>query len=303
MTKTAVAGTLSMTGFGKARRIVAGVVIDAQLRAVNHRYLDLVVRLPGEYAESESEIVRALSERLERGRVELVVTRTPSEGHAPLQLNRELLRQYLAMFEELARSQQLTWDADFKQRALLQIVARGDITTPGSSAATVTAEERGALRAAVEDARLQLDQMRTSEGARLADDIREKISSLGEIRGKIAAQAESAPTQLRERLEGRLKKNAADIQVDPQRFAAEVALMADRVDVSEELVRLVSHLEQFEQALSTTPVGRKLDFLTQEIGRELNTIGSKAQDAAVQLLVVDGKVVLEKIREQVQNLV
>ena len=145
--------------------------------------------------------------------------------------------------------------------------------------------------------------MRETEGLGLVSDIVQRLSTIESLRSEIGVIMEGAPTRIKERMEERLKVVASDLRLDPERLALEVALLAERVDVSEELARLDIHLAQFRATLKghLDGIGRKLDFMTQEIGRELNTVASKAQDARVQGFVVDAKVALERIREQVQN--
>jgi uncharacterized protein (TIGR00255 family) len=162
-------------------------------------------------------------------------------------------------------------------------------------------EERGALLKATEDAIAALLRMREAEGAKIARDVLARLKVLDGIRGRILAITERTAAAVRSRLIDRLSRVSGDINIDQNRVASEVVFLVDRADVTEELVRLASHLEQFQETLGKPPNGRKLDFIVQEMGREINTIGSKAQDAEIQRLVVDAKVELEKIREQLQN--
>ncbi|MFM1848962.1 MAG: hypothetical protein RL417_2436, partial [Pseudomonadota bacterium] len=162
--------------------------------------------------------------------------------------------------------------------------------------------ERGLVVEALRGALSTLQTMRRKEGARLVRDLADRLGRLEKIRRSIEKRAAGAPAALRERIKLRIERLAPPIQVDPERLAAEVALIAERVDITEELVRLRSHFDQFRGALQHGLVGKKLDFLLQEFGREFNTIGSKAQDAAVQADVVEAKTEMEKMREQVQNL-
>ncbi|MGN6107611.1 MAG: YicC family protein, partial [Kofleriaceae bacterium] len=163
-------------------------------------------------------------------------------------------------------------------------------------------DESPAVLAALDSALAQLDQMRVTEGQALAAELRGRFGELGALRTAIAAIVATVPQQLSRRLHDRVRRLLDDAEVDPARLAQEIALLADRADVTEELVRLASHLDQ-ARALLEAPgaVGRRLDFLVQEIGRELNTIGSKSTVAELGASVVDAKAVLEKVREQVQN--
>lgn len=280
-----------MTGFGRGIAERDGVRTTIDVRAVNHRFLDLKLRgapLSPAHEEAVSARVRAT---IERGSV-VVSVHLGREG-APASTTIDASA------------------AERAHRALSELAAR--LGLPGPDLALVLAqpgvvvpveraEEDPPVLAALDAALSQLDAMRTSEGAVLASELAGRLDELDGTRAQIATVAAGVPHQLTRRLQERLRRLLEDVNVDPGRLAQEVALLADRSDVTEELVRLASHLDQ-ARALLDAPgsVGRRLDFLVQEIGRELNTIGSKSTVTEISTAVVDGKAVLEKLREQIQN--
>lgn len=291
---------LSMTGFGKGAAQGEHVSIEVEIRSINHRFLDFVCKLPRAYNEFEPELRALVGGAIGRGRVDLSVTRQTKSATAVE------LRYDGALFSSL-------WQA-YQQGLAAAGVPAGAVAGPAALAilgrrevvdvvegSVDTSSERELLLTAARAALENLRTMRVAEGERLERDLRTRLGQLRVFREKIAGEAAAAPGGLRDRLLARVKKLAPDVTLDENRFAQEVAYLADRADVTEELVRLESHFAQFEQALAAPPSGRRLDFLMQELGREFNTIGSKGQSAAVQNLVVDAKCELEKMREQVQN--
>ena len=184
---------------------------------------------------------------------------------------------------------------------LTQVLTRNDVLEVHEEPLNV-ASERTLLLDTVKKALTAFDTMRVKEGKHLESDVRSRIAKLSGVRKTIGKIVERKPEQARDRLLAALKRLSSEVQLDQSRLHTEVALLADRADVTEELVRLDSHREHFTSLLGSAPVGKKLDFLIQELLREFNTIGSKAQDTEVQAQVVEAKSELEKIREQVQNL-
>jgi uncharacterized protein (TIGR00255 family) len=284
-----------MTGHGAGEASFAGGTVRVELRAVNNRHLDLRVKTPGELAEAASLVEDALRASCGRGRVEAQVSCDTKADAASIDLERArtLYRALLALRDELAPGTEVPIESVLRAPGLF------------AAASTVDAEEvRAALLVATERALHDLTAMRAREGAALARDFAERIALL---RGHAAWVAERGPEIVdrhRQRLEQRLEKllSGKEVALEPARLAQEVAIFADRADVAEELTRLGSHLDQFTHMLAEAePVGRKLDFLVQELGREVNTIGSKANDAAIAQRVVEMKAELERVREQVQN--
>ncbi|HVK66088.1 MAG TPA: YicC/YloC family endoribonuclease [Polyangium sp.] len=288
----------SMTGFGIGEVTLGEGRVLAEIRSVNQRFLDVRTRLPRELAEIALFAEQVVRERLRRGRVELVVrTEGPVLTAATLDVARAraAFRQLLALRDELAPGAELPL-------ALLSAVPDLFIPPAGPELAAV----RDAVRRAIEAAISAMDAMCRAEGEALLADLSGRCQALRRLIEAIASQAdglrEAAQRRLHERLERLLA--SAELTVDRGRLELELAILVDKSDFTEELTRLRSHLDQLEGVLAASggePVGRRLDFLLQEMVREANTLGAKAQDASVSQIVVGIKVELERLREQVQN--
>lgn len=287
----------SMTGFGRREAAVAGGIVAVEVRAVNHRFSEVVLRLPKSVARLEEDLKKLVQQRCRRGRVDVTVLVTGGrEEEKALQLDRSLARQYYQKLLGLQREFRLTGTIDLALLAGCRdvlFVAERQAEDPRMARAV-----KRLMRSALSD----LDAMRRREGAALARDIRGHVEI---IRGEAAAIAARAPdlahTQF-EKMKKRVERLVGGTPLDMNRLHQELAVYADRCDISEELTRLGSHLTQFEGSLrSGDPVGKTLDFLLQEMGREVNTIGSKVNEADLAAHVVRIKGELEKIREQVQN--
>lgn len=286
----------SMTGFGRGEATNGGVTVVVELKSVNHRYRDVQLRLPREYSVFEPRAQAALREVVARGRVEGSVRRTSAEGASRVVADLALVEQYRRAIGDVARR---------LQRDAAEVPLGTLLALPGVLVATEADPdvlgEWDLLEVAILSAAAELTRMRDAEGAALAADIQANLDAFDALRAEVAAQADGVAERVRVRLEERLRRLIAD-RVDPARLAQEAALLADKADISEELARLGSHAAQFREALvSAEPVGRKLDFLLQEMNRETNTIGSKAAEHAVSARVVEMKTTLERLREQVQN--
>ena len=291
----------SMTGYGEAVSSRGGSSIRIECRSVNHRYLDISVRLPGRYAAYES-LIRSLSqEQLGRGRVEIRLADEPGEAAGyKVALDEALAGAYL---DALRRLEALTGESLADKTGY--IAGRAGVLTAGDEDA-----DEGLLAELIQEALGraldELNKARVAEGERLADDLSGKTE---ELRGFVASMARRAPVipelyreKLIQRAEELFEEKRPEWYSD-QRLFAETALFADRSSIDEEITRLGAHLDALSQALeSDLPVGRQLDFLIQEIFREINTIGSKANDLELTQAVVASKTLLEKIREQVQNI-
>lgn len=296
----------SMTGFASLSREEEPGAIGVTLRAVNHRYLDLQVRLPQLLAGLEPRLRAAVQQRIGRGRVELTVSAQTRQLPAPdVQLNGEFL-DALGRALEQARARGIIQGplaAGDLLRLPQALVIRERTETPSSTGngAEPTPLERSVLEA-VDEALAALDTMRAREGEALAGDLEQRRLRLRDLVAQVAAGAETGrearETQLAERI---AELNASGI-VEPSVIGQEIVRFVARSDITEEVVRFRMHLDHWrELALSGEPCGRKLDFLLQELNREINTIGSKAEGAAVSALVVEVKAELERVREQVQN--
>lgn len=289
-----------MTGFGRAVARSRGLSVEAEARSVNSRYFDLILRLPREYSAMEGPLRELASSFVQRGRLEITFNRRATgESRGSLKFDRGLFDRLYRIYEkELGGGQKL---GDLERfSSISAILSRREVLDVEVEPDQLVKEERF-VRQACGDALRALVRMRRREGLRLVLDIKKWLSELERTRGKLEKLAALAPSRIKDRLLQRIARLSPEIRLDEVRLACEVSLLADRVDVTEELVRLKAHLKEFAASLKGG-AGRKLDFLLQEIGREFNTIGSKAQDAAAQQLVVSAKTALEKIREQTQNL-
>jgi uncharacterized protein (TIGR00255 family) len=286
-----------MTGFGAGKASAGGGEVSIEIRSVNHKYAEVKTRLPAELAPLEAELAKRIKERLQRGAIEVSIRRS-STGRSVLmpRVDIELAREYVAALAELGRQLSLERNLGLAELAQVEGVVSLETRPIDLEAA------RQALSSAVDQALESLVAMREREGAALAEDM---LARLAVVRARAARIGELAPQsveQYRARLEQRIAELSRGIQIDPQRLAQEVALFADRVDIAEELTRLASHLDQFERLVQGSgPTGRRMDFVVQELNREVNTIGSKSQSAEVAQLVVELKAEIERIREQVQN--
>ncbi|HEX4628134.1 MAG TPA: YicC/YloC family endoribonuclease [Gemmatimonadales bacterium] len=286
----------SMTGFGSAEGEVLGGRLSIEIRTVNHRHYNPQLKLPVELAGIEAPLRERLRQLLERGHVTVAarwVEAPKGEGAVAVDLTRA--RQVLAAAKELKRQLKLKGEVD-----LAFVVRQPDVLTPQRDGATV---EWGEVEPIVERAGRELVAMRSREGAALATELDGRLAAL---EAGAAAIERRAPERLTAEL-ARLKKAVAElaggVQVDEQRLAVEIALLADRVDITEELVRLRTHVAACRAALgSDAAVGKQLGFLGQELLREVNTIGSKANDADITQAVIVMKGELEKFREQLENL-
>ncbi|TYP00078.1 uncharacterized protein (TIGR00255 family) [Geothermobacter ehrlichii] len=288
----------SMTGFGKGQAASETLTIGVEIRSVNHRFCDVGIKGPKVVAPLEAALKKRLSEQLSRGKVDVfvnldIIGEQGYEARVNLPLAQAVVRALTELRETFQLSDAVTLDMLSRQKDILLLEESLSLD-----------ELEPCLDRALQEAIDNLVVMRAREGQALREDFEQRLATLAALLDEIAGRADRVPQEWREKLEQRLAKYADDIEIDPQRMAQELAVYADRCDISEELTRFRSHLEQFRQLLdSEEPVGRKLDFLVQEINREANTIGSKANDAHICRLVVDIKAELEKIREQVQNVV
>ena len=289
----------SMTGFARVSFGGNGCEVDLEARSVNHRFLDVVVKGPRRYNACERDIKAIFQKLHRRGRIELSIMRRVLEPEAGVgNALPQSLDRYVQMYGAACRRYGVSQDSLGSYIGQVLLRAGDEVEDVEISEAEIAALLRG-----VEECSEALAVMREAEGAALVSDLTSRVSTLATYGKEIAQLADGSPARLRERLMERLKGLAPEITIDSERLAVEVAFLADRIDVAEELSRLGIHLERLTQTMRGEPdgVGRKLDFLVQEVGREINTIGSKAQDANVQGLVVEAKAELERIREQVQN--
>ena len=288
----------SMTGYGKAEAAQAGNRVTVEIRSVNHRYGEITVKLPRAFMAYENEVRKAVAGRMKRGKIDVFVQQ---EGvFAPEALPTVNLQLAKAYHDAFVRMKEALGLGEPVSLALL--AAQRDVLTTASVADQGEAFHEPLL-SAVEAAVESVDGMRLREGEALLQDLRERRVTLSDLVGRVAERAPLVVADAGQKLKERVGQLAGDADIDEARLAQEIAFLADRGDVTEELVRFGSHLQQLDETLLLDePVGRKLDFLMQELTREVNTIGSKANDAEMAGIVVQLKAELEKIREQIQNI-
>jgi len=284
----------SMTGYGEASRQVRGTKITIQVRSLNHRHLDLQLRVPREYLSFEEEIRRRLRERITRGRVDLFVNRFAAKGtERMLELDEALLRQYLGSIRTAKKKFRLAGDLDV---ALL--TSGPDLFQVRDKEVDAKAEKEAVFHA-LQSALLKLDQSRRREGRQLAADMESHIVHLTKTGADIEARAAEIGTRL---VKASIVVREGDAAPRGEKDG-EVSTWAFKGDINEEVVRLKTHVAALAAALREAgPVGKKIDFMLQEIQRELNTISSKMPQLEVVQLVLAGKGGVEKIREQTQNI-
>jgi uncharacterized protein (TIGR00255 family) len=284
----------SMTGFGCGEAELDGNKLTCELRALNHRFLDVRVRMPEELASHAFFVEQLARERLSRGRFDVGVRLDDGGGVARFSVARAraVYQSLLELRDELAPGSDVPVAA---LASLPQLLVEGPRTSPHGLEL--------ALQQAFAAALARLDEMRRREGQALARELGERLAALRALASSAKKLSDGAAERQLSRLRERVGRLLSDMaSPDTGRLETELALMADRSDVTEELVRLGSHFDQFEALLAELePVGRRLEFLLQEMSREANTLGSKSQDVKLSHLVVDIKSQLEKIREQVQN--
>ena len=288
----------SMTGYGRGSIERDGRELTLELKTVNHRFLDLNIRLPRALLFLEDGLRKGLNARLSRGHVDVFINyRNVREDAREVTLDGALLKAYARAMDEAA----LLVPGVKDDRALTRLVSMPDVLTVAERSEdqeSVTALCADVLNLACD----ALEQMREREGGSIGRDLAAKVDNLERIAGEIADRAPGVVKDYQQRLNERIAE-LLQSPPDPQRIAQEVALVADRAAIDEELVRLSSQFAQFRHLLAQQePVGRKLDFLVQEMNREVNTIGSKASDLEIGKRVVEAKAEIEKIREQVQNI-
>lgn len=288
----------SMTGYGKGKAEEDGRSVTVELKSVNHRYLDLNIRLPRHISFAEDTLRKALSERFSRGHIDVFVNYLNTRSDArTVRIDNDLLGAYLKSARETAAQFSLTDDITLS--AALKLPDVSEVLEADEDRDTVNA----LCLAALNEAAAELSGMRFLEGERLKADLSARVDTVLDLTGKIAVRAPLVVEEYRVKLNERIEKILETGDIDRARLATEVALFADKASIDEEIVRLNSHVTQIRLLFQADePVGRKLDFLVQEFNREFNTIGSKANDGTLTTYVLAGKNEIEKIREQVQNI-
>ncbi len=286
----------SMTGYGKGEADNEGRRFAVEVRSVNHRYSDISLRLPRQYASLEGKIKKVVGNRIYRGKVDVtLVAGLGQEGEVSVDVNEALASAYYSTLRSLKK--RLGIAGDITMRDLISIP---NVITLKEVALDIE-KDWPLIETATKRSLDALDDMKGAEGAALAVEISGRLERIAGAKEEVAKRGPQVVEFYKEKLAERV--GSLGYELDQGRLAQEVAFFADKCDISEELVRLSSHLEQFRLiSASPEPAGRKLDFLIQEINREINTIGSKGNDATISHKVVEMKAELEKIREQVQNI-
>ncbi|MEE4166402.1 MAG: YicC/YloC family endoribonuclease [Desulfocapsaceae bacterium] len=288
----------SMTGYGRGEAEKKGRVFSVEVRCVNNRYLDAKIKVPRDYSVVEDPIRKMISEFHHRGRVDLSLSVSGDFSDLfDVRVNREAAEAYRKSLTDLAEL--LGTEAKLDLSWFSQLP---DVLVREQQAENIE-ELLPAITAAVNDALQSCAQMRTREAALLVEDLAERLGSFSGVLNDVEKRLPELIAQRESSLQERLQKLLGNVELDPLRIAQEVAVLADRTDVTEELVRLRSHICQFEEMLQASgAIGRKLDFLIQEFLREVNTMASKINDADIAHMMVALKSELEKMREQVQNI-
>lgn len=289
----------SMTGFGEAQRETERFLVSVELRTVNNRYLKVSTRLSEGYAAMEPKIEATIRRALRRGTVQVAVRIAKQSRAADVRLNLDVLNAYREQVLQLCEEWDIPQAVD-----LPALLALPEVIVDRASVSTNTDEINSIVEDALAEAIEGLQAMRAEEGRYMETDLRENLAQVAAALERIKQRAPEVVTEHRDRLRERVQRvlSEHELTLEPSDLIREVAIFADRCDISEEIVRLGSHLEQFHAYLDATDAeGRKLDFLIQEMVRETNTIGSKANDVAIAKEVVEIKAAIERIREMIQN--
>ena len=288
----------SMTGYGRAEYSTEEIDVSVEIKSVNHRYLEFSPKVPRGCAFLEDKLKTLVSQKISRGKVDMFVSINSSAlGDTEIKVNKPYADAYINALKELSE------EYGIKNDISVSTVARNSDVFEISKSEIDEEKVWEAVKCAAGTAIDKFIEMRTAEGKKLSEDV---LNRLQVIRKKVKFIEERSPEtvkEYREKLEERMKELLGDVKIDEQRLLLETGIMADKLAVCEETVRLESHMSQLSSLILTGgPIGRKLDFIVQEMNRETNTIGSKAQDIDITARVVDIKSEIEKIREQIQNI-
>ena len=288
----------SMTGYGRAKEMRNNRDITVEVRSVNNRYLDCTVKMPRIYTFAEDAIKTRVQKAISRGKVDVFVSVDSSAADtAVVTLNKSLVEGYLAALKELKEGYGL--EGDVSAAAIARFPDVMTVTKADEDVETVTED----ICAVLDQALAAYNAMRAAEGVKLAEDIASRLDTIESLTAKVEERSPKTVAEYRQKLLGRMQEVLQSTTIDESRILMEAAIYADKVAVDEETVRLRSHLSQLRKMLqSNDPMGRKMDFLIQEVNRESNTVGSKCNDVEIATVVVNLKAEVEKIREQVQNI-
>ena len=288
----------SMTGYGRAVETVNGREFTVEIRSVNNRYLDCTVKLPRSFSFAEEAVKAAVKTAVSRGKVDVYISvRSETEADVQVTLNKPVLEGYLAAMRQMVSDYGVRDDISVSTLSRMSDIFVVD--KPKADEDQLKAD----LLSVVDKALAAYDAMRVTEGLALENDLRSRAATILELVAQVEEQNPKTVSDYRKRLEEKMREVLENKSIDESRILTEAAIFADKVAVDEETVRLRSHLEQMDEMLrGNGGIGRKLDFLLQEMNREANTTGSKCTDVKVARIVVDIKAELEKIREQTQNI-
>jgi len=288
---------LSMTGFGKAVKVFNNKKITAEIKSLNSKQVDMSMRLPQPYHEIELELRNKVSTSLQRGKIDVIIFCETIDGNTPTSVNVPLLKQYKAQIEKMSNELDIDLPADWYATLLrLPDALKSEVNNT-----EVSDEEFDAVRQTVDEAIESLTEFRTQEGRRLEQFFVEKIDAIQELLYEVPKYEGVRIEKIKTRISEALAK-LEGVKVDNNRFEQELIFYIEKLDITEEKIRLQNHLKYFIDTLNTgCGQGKKLGFITQEMGREINTTGSKANDAELQKVVVRMKDHLEQIKEQVLN--
>ena len=288
----------SMTGYGRAEGYVNGYNITVEMKSVNHRYFEFSCRVPRMYSFLEEKLKSYIASVVQRGKVDVFIMIEAKEAQSvEVEINHQLAAGYMQALKSIEDEYSLSSDI-----TALSLARMPDVFTLNKPSVD-EGEMWESIKSVASAAAGTFTAMQTAEGAKLRDDIKSRVENiLGKV-AEIEASADGSVKKYMDKLEARIKELLEGAAVDEQRLLTEAAIVADKTATAEETVRLKSHIEQLTGMLeSAEPAGRKMDFIVQEMNREINTIGSKSQDIEVSRHVVDVKAEIEKIREQVQNI-
>lgn len=289
----------SMTGYGRDRRIIGEYEITAELRAVNNRYFEFNAKLPRTYQYLEDKIKLLVKEKISRGKLDFTLGIFHVQGkETAVSVNRLVVESYVKELREVGEL--LNLPDDLTLETVFKMSDAFNISRPEEDEEAIWAAVRETTSAALEN----FLKMRETEGEKMKEDVLEKLSNIEKMVEEICIYSPENVSSYRNRLYEKMTAILEEKQIDEQRILLEAGIFAEKTAVDEETVRLKSHFSQLRNMLETAkePIGRKLDFLVQEINREVNTIGSKAQELRITRIVVEAKSEIEKIREQIQNI-
>jgi uncharacterized protein (TIGR00255 family) len=290
---------LSMTGYGRAEAQIEGRKWIIEIKSLNHRYIEIITRLPNVLSSLEVEIKKRVGERIFRGRIEISIqadAESGSDNGVQYSLNMPLLRNYHSLLTKMKE------ELNLKDEVTLRTLSRFKEIFVPSETRFDPAAVWGGLQKTLDEALDALIRMRQVEGEVLKKDSLARLDTLKRYLASAKARAPRTVLEYKQRLQDRIRELTEGLEMDPVRLSQEVALLAEKSDITEEIVRFESHIGQMEKLLQgSDAIGRKIDFLLQEMGREVNTIGSKSNDIAIAQDVIELKSELAKLREQAQN--